>query len=149
MARMSDSGSRNTTSDPRRGQRRMIGSTSSQSPGSIDGRMLPSTTATLQGPGTCRGRVVRRVTAAPSLGSLALLLGRPEDVGELLDRGLELGRRLGVDVLLVLAGELEDVPDLRVEVRVGREVLGLEVVGPDDLDLVLDDLGVLLLDRHA
>ena len=36
---------------------------------------------------------------------------------------------------------------LVVEVRVRGEVLRLEVVGPDDLDLVLDLLGVVLLGR--
>jgi hypothetical protein len=35
-----------------------------------------------------------------------LLLGRPEDVGELLDRGFELGGGGGVDVLLVLDASL-------------------------------------------
>src|SRR5664280_516652 len=58
----------------------------------------------------------------------SLLLGRPEDVGELLDRRLEIRGRLSVDGLLVLAGKLEDLPDTIVQVRVALHVLGLEVV---------------------
>ena len=64
-------------------------------------------------------------------------------------RGLEVGSGLRVDTLLVPAGELEQVPDLGMEVGERREVLGLEVVGPDDLDLVLHLLRVLLLDGDA
>src|SRR5665811_2456061 len=105
---------------------------------------------------TQRSRGMTRLAAARRTRSIArslggpgpdrgLLLGRPEHVGELLGRRLEVGGRLRVDVLLVLAGQLEQVPDLRVEVRECGEVLGLEVVGPDDLYLVLDLLGVLLL----
>ena len=36
-----------------------------------------------------------------------------------------------------------------MQIGVALDVLWLEVVAPDDLDLMLDDLGVLLFDRDA
>ena len=50
MASVPVSGSRNTTRLPRRGQRRTVGSTSSQSPGRTAGAIDPSATVTRHGP---------------------------------------------------------------------------------------------------
>ena len=53
----------------------------------------------------------------------------------------EVGRRLHLRDLLVR------VPEQLVQVRDLLEVLGLEVVVPEDVEVVLDELGPLLLDR--
>ena len=114
--------------------------------------MLASATAIRHGP---RRRVRERTSvrrgrsARGRVASTGYFLVAPEDLAELLDGHFELGGRLGVDVLLVLPGELQQLPDLVVEVGVGGQVLRLEVVGPDDLDLALDLLGVLFLDPDA
>src|SRR4051794_4136339 len=60
-------GSRNTTTVPFRGQRRTVGSTSSQSPGSIAGSIEPSATAIRHGPR--RNRATKRRSPAGRRGS--------------------------------------------------------------------------------
>src|SRR5439155_6138564 len=80
-------------------------------------------------------------------GSPVSLLGRPEDVRDLLHRGLEVRGGLRVDALLVLRAELRGLPEGVVELRVLLEMLRLEVVAPEDEQFLLADLGVLLLDR--
>ena len=63
-----ESGSRKSTTEPRFGQRRPVGSTSSQSPGSIAGSMLASTTATRHGPRN-RSNPPRRRASRPASAS--------------------------------------------------------------------------------
>src|SRR5687768_1695455 len=74
-----------------------------------------------------------------------LFLRRPEDVADLLHRSLEIRGSLRIDALLVLAAQLRGLPERVVEVRVLLEVLRLEVVGPEDEQLLLAELRVLLL----
>src|SRR5260370_18713293 len=54
-----------------------------------------------------------------------------------------------VERLLDLAGLLRRLPEVVVQVRVFLEVLGLEVVVPQDVEVVLDEFGALLLDVDA
>jgi len=66
-----------------------------------------------------------------------LLFGCPEDLADLFQRRFEGLRRFHIDVLLSLTSQFAGVPDQLVQVRVLLQMLGLEVVGPDDEDLVL------------
>ena len=163
IASTPESGSRKTTTEPRRGQRPIVGSTSSQSPGSIAGSIDASTTATRHGPrrstaaagrrGPVAGRGLgiahRRSRSAGPAGDPRLLLaaGRLPGGVDLVDQVEQL---LGVGEVgrgLDLRDLLGRVPEQLVEVRDLLEVLGLEVVVPQDVEVVLDQVGPLLLDR--
>src|SRR3990172_1673855 len=73
------------------------------------------------------------------------VLRRPEDLGDLVRRPEQVLRRRQVDVLLAAGGELVGVPELRVQVGVLLQVLRPEVVVPEDIQLLLAELGVVLL----
>jgi hypothetical protein len=60
----------------------------------------------------------------------------PEHLVDRLDSGHEFFGRSDVDVLLGLRTQLGCVPDGGVQVGVGLEMIGLEVVGPKHEDLV-------------
>src|SRR5688572_14124399 len=73
----------------------------------------------------------------------------PEDLVNLADEAeqlLTLGR---VERLLRVAGRLGGPPEQVVELGVLLEVRRLEVVGPQHPQVVLDQVGPLLLDLHA
>src|SRR4051794_12874193 len=159
IARSPDPGSRNTTTVPRRGQRATVASTSSQSPGSIAGSIEPSATVTRQIPRSARSPpsarrapgTTRVVSAGASAGAardarLALAAGGLPRGVDLVDeieqllRVRDVGRRLGLRDLL------GRVPEQLVEVRDGLEVLGLEVVVPQDVEVVLHEVRALFLD---
>src|SRR5689334_18536161 len=78
------------------------------------------------------------------------LLRLPEDLGDLVDLGQQLVGDVGVHRALGAGGtrELGGLVDERVQLRVLLEVRGLEVVGPQHPEVVLDQLGALLLDDH-
>src|SRR3984957_18100991 len=80
-----------------------------------------------------------------------LLLGLPEDLGDLLDLGEQLVGRLDVDRALgaACACELGGLVEQRVQLRVLLEVRRLEVVRPQHPQVVLDELGALLLDKDG
>src|SRR5713226_4669623 len=94
----------------------------------------------------------RAITARPpacaALRNRSALLGLPEDLVDLLDLGEKLFRLGHVDAALGAgrAGELGGLVEQRVQLRVLLEVRGLEVVGPQHPQVVLDQLGPLLLD---
>ena len=73
-------------------------------------------------------------------------LALPEDVVDVLDRVHELTTSLRVDLLLALRAELQRLPEGVVEVRELLQVRWLEVVSPQDRQLTLGELGLLLLD---
>src|SRR3989304_1344626 len=72
------------------------------------------------------------------------VLRRPEDLGDLVRRLEQVLRRLQIDVLLAAGRKLVGVPDLGVQVGVLLKVLRPEVVVPEDVDLLLAELGVVL-----
>src|SRR5215467_13438528 len=76
------------------------------------------------------------------------LLGLPEDLVDLLDLGEQLVGLRHVDAALGAgrASQLGGLVEQRVQLRVLREVRGLEVVGPQYPQVVLDQLGPLFLD---
>src|SRR5688572_22076918 len=65
------------------------------------------------------------------------------------DHRQQLLGRAGVERLLDLRRLLGGLPEGLVQVRVLLEVLGLEVVVPQDVEMVLHELGALLLDVDA
>jgi hypothetical protein len=77
------------------------------------------------------------------------LLGLPEDLGDLLDLSEQLLGHGRVDRALRArgAGQLGGLVEQRVQLRVLLEVRRLEVVGPEHPEVVLDELGPLLLDQ--
>src|SRR5688572_16510297 len=86
--------------------------------------------------------------AGPVEGDVRAALGAPVHVVDLFDgghKGLAVG---GIALRLVLGCELGCLPKDVVEVRVLLEVLGFEVVMPDDGELALHDLGLLFLDAN-
>src|SRR4051794_26383928 len=83
--------------------------------------------------------------ASPWSGLLCL----PEDLVDVGDGVEQLLALLRGEALLRLAGELGGLPELVVEVRILLQVLGLEVVGPQHPQVVLDQIGPLLLDLHG
>src|SRR6195952_1822416 len=89
----------------------------------------------------------RLQTKSPSLRSGLLRL--PEDLGDLVDLGQQLVGLARVELALGTAGagQLGGLVDELVELRVLLEVRGLEVVGPQHPQVVLDQLGALLLDQ--
>src|SRR5664279_69193 len=70
------------------------------------------------------------------------------DLGNLLQE-LRPGGRVGRALYPAGAGELGGLVEQRVELRVLREVRGLEVVGPEHPEVVLDQVGPLLLDGQG
>src|SRR3954454_7055779 len=79
------------------------------------------------------------------------LLGLPEDLvdlGDVVEQRLRLGR---VDRTLAAgrAGLLGGLVEQLVQLRVLLEVVGLEVVGPQHPEVVLDQIGPLLLDDEG
>src|SRR6266508_6200764 len=94
------------------------------------------------------GRALRRPAPCCSTSFAFRLRGLrlPEDLRELVDRVqqiLALCRVLGP---LRVAGFLRGVPEELVQLRVVLEVLGLEVVRPQHPEVLLDQVGSLLLD---
>ena len=163
-ARAPVSGSRNATIEPGRGQRVVVGSTSSQSPSVSVGSMLAWRMASRHGPrsrwrrdSVRRGPAVRRglrmrMGAAPvswvgrrpassprRRSSSRRRRSRRSSSSSFLESAASV-RRLDLGDLLVR------VPEQLVQVRHGLEVLGLEVVVPQDVEVVLDQVGLLLLD---
>ena len=66
----------------------------------------------------------------------SLLLGFPEDLADLFQCCFECLGGFHVHILLDLTAKFASVPYLFVKVRVLLKVLGLEVVGPDDQDVI-------------
>src|SRR5205807_8987460 len=95
----------------------------------------------------------RAVTARPPAGAAvtaggSALLGLPEDLVDLLDLGEKLVRlgHVGAALGAARARELGGLVEQRVQVRVLLEVRGLEIVGPEHPEVVLDQLRPLFLD---
>src|SRR5215212_2572834 len=94
----------------------------------------------------------RRPRPSPRLGPSArpndseLALGLPEDLRDLVDLVQELLALRGVVRLLGRPGLLGCVPEEVVQVRVLLEVLGLEIVGPQHPQVLLDQVRSLFLD---
>src|SRR5205807_10020246 len=89
--------------------------------------------------------LIRAVTDAPT----SALLGLPEDLvdlGDQVEQLLALGRVHGA-LGAGRAGGLGRLVEQLVQVRVLLEVRGLEVVGPENPQVVLDELGALFLDQ--
>src|SRR5438067_9256006 len=87
--------------------------------------------------------------ASPGASRKSGFLGLPEDLVDLLD-GVEELLALGrVDRVLALPGQLGGLPEEVVDLGVLLGVLGLEVVRPQHPEVVLDQLGALLLDDHG
>src|SRR3984957_12543226 len=86
-------------------------------------------------------------------GRRSALLGLPEDLADLVDLGQQLVSRGHVGAALgsarPAAGQLGGLVEQRVELRVLLEVRRLEVVGPEYPQVVLDQLGALLLDDQG
>src|SRR5439155_21904473 len=76
------------------------------------------------------------------------LLRLPEDLVDLADEVEKLLSVVRVVRLLGGAGGLGGVPEELVQVRVRLEVVGLEVVGPQNPQVVLDEVGALFLDEY-
>src|SRR4051812_31648916 len=76
-------------------------------------------------------------------------LGLPEDLVDLTDPVEQLLGHLRVARVLRLTGELGGPPEQLVEIRVRLEVLRLEVVGPQHPQVVLHEVGALLLDQQG
>src|SRR3954447_2594853 len=79
------------------------------------------------------------------------LLGLPEDLRDLVDLVEQLLRLARVNAALAAgsAGSLGRVVEELVQLRVLLEVWRLEVVGPEHPQVVLDELGPLLLDEQG
>src|SRR5436309_3439020 len=87
--------------------------------------------------------------ASPPASAASRFLGLPEDLVDLLD-GVEQLLSLGrVDGVLGLARQLGGLPEVVVDLGVLLHVLGLEVVRPQHPEVVLDQLGPLLLDHDG
>src|SRR5437867_2234214 len=125
--------------------------TRTKSPGASVGAMLASFTRnrTIGNIGSAELRVdglaLRRVWRLRADDVLPLRL--PEDFGDVVRRLEEVLRGLQVDLLPGLRGGLHRLPREVVELRELLDVLRLEVVAPQDADLVLRNLRVLLLRR--
>jgi hypothetical protein len=76
-------------------------------------------------------------------------LGVPEDLGDLPRGGQQLLGGVHVDLLFDGRGQLGGLPHDVVQVGVLLEMLGLEVVRPQNDDLVLGEFGVLFLDSRV
>jgi len=76
-----------------------------------------------------------------------LLLGRPEDLGDCVNLREETVGNGDVVGLLGFTGRLRGLPEEVVKFTVRSEVLGLEVVGPQNPEVVLDQLATLFLNR--
>src|SRR5205814_8051109 len=140
---------------------------SSQSPDSIPGRMLPSATAIRHGPRSqpsspTRASTTDAVRRGPGEGSgrssgggcvgdsgLLRAASRLPGGVDLVDQVEELPRVTEIGRRLDLGGRLGRVPEGLMEVWEGAEVLGLEVVVPQDVEVMLDELGSLFLDRDG
>src|SRR5262249_19368704 len=148
------SGSRKITTLPTFGQRPTSGSTRSQSPGWIAGSIEASVVRTRQGPRRRSRRERARVTgrgSARSAVDAGLLLaagGLPSRV-DLVDQVEELLRLGDVGRGLDLRDLLVCLPEEVVQVRDLVEVLRLEIVVPEDVEVVLDQVGALFLDMNA
>src|SRR6266576_783238 len=93
----------------------------------------------------------RAVTARPPADAAvtgSALLRLPEDLADLLDLCEKLVRlgHVGAALGAGRARELGGLVEQRVELRVLLEVRGLEVVGPEHPQVVLDQFGPLFLD---
>jgi hypothetical protein len=77
------------------------------------------------------------------------LLGLPEDLADLLDLGQQFVRLGHVHAALGARGpgELGGLVEQLVQLRILLEMRRLEVVGPQDPQVVLDQLGELFLDE--
>src|SRR5213076_3250730 len=73
----------------------------------------------------------------------------PVDRGDVVGRLEEILGGLQVDLLSCLRARLERLPDEVVQVRERLQVIRFEVVAPQDADLGLRDLRMLLLDEHV
>src|SRR4051812_8351690 len=80
---------------------------------------------------------LRRTSRLCGLGGL---LGCPEDLVDALDEVEELLALLGVHRLLGLAGLLGGLPEQLVQLGMLLDVLGLEVVGPEHPEVMLDEV---------
>src|SRR4029079_10253342 len=153
------------TSDPRRGQRAVVGSRRSQSPSASVGSMLAWRIAMRHGPRRrCRSDSVRQGPAArrglgmrigegsagaPGAPRLLLAAGRLPGGVDLIDHVEELLAVRGVGGRLHLRDLLVRVPEHLMQVRDLFEVLRLEVVVPEDVEVVLDQLRALFLDMDG
>src|ERR687891_632223 len=97
---------------------------------------------------SARGRIGSSGWAPADPGLLRSAGGLPHLVDRVDHREQLLGRA-GVERLLHLRGLLGGLPEGLVEIRVLLEVLGLEVVVPEDVEVMLDELGALLLDMDT
>jgi hypothetical protein len=77
-----------------------------------------------------------------------LLLGRPEDLGDGVDLTQQAVGDRDVVSLLRFAGGLGGLPKEFVEIRVLLKVLGLEVVGPQNPQVMLDEFAALFFDEQ-
>src|SRR5918999_1141267 len=150
------SGARTTSST--RGRARI---TRSRSPGSRVGaieRPRTSTTSSRRMASTAaparriavsaRGRIGHSGGASADPRLFGAAGGLPHLV-DCVDHREQLLGRAGVERLLDLGGLLRGLPERLVQVGGLLDVLGLEVVVPQDVEVLLDELGPLLLDVDA
>src|SRR5918992_3445877 len=152
-------GSGARTTSPGRGRAR---TTRRRSPGRSVGAIERPRTSTT----SSHRRAARRADAATTSqisarGRIGLSGGAPVDPGLLgaagglpdlvdcVDHREQLLCGAGVERLLHLRGLLRGLPERLVQVRVLLEVLGLEVVVPENVEMLLDEFGPLLLDVDA
>src|SRR5688500_12270668 len=114
-------------------------------------RLAPINAATARrGQSRSLGRIGPAGSGGPAVD--ARLLRAARRLPHLVD-GVDHGQQLlggaGIDRLLDLRGLLRGLPECLVQVRVLLEMLRLEIVVPEHVEVVLDELGALFLDVNA
>src|SRR5688500_4864797 len=114
-------------------------------------RLAPINAATARrGQSRSLGRIGPEGSGGPAVDARLLrAAGRLPHLVDGVDHGQQLLGCARIDRLLDLGGLLGGLPEGLVQVRVLLEMLGLEVVVPEDVEVVLHELGALLLDVDA
>src|SRR6185437_2769608 len=117
----------------------------STGPGSLADAARPRRPAGPRDPGRSRDQASSGGSTVQA--GLLLAAGALPHLVDLVYEGQQLLRVLEVERGLHLRGLLGGLPEDVVQVRVLLEVLGLEIVVPQDVEVVLDQVGALLLDH--
>src|SRR6186997_3155808 len=152
-------GSRASTTSPGRAIAR---ATRRRSPGSRVGAMERPRTSTVSRrrlariktpasatPSASAARTVRRSGRPPVDARLLGTAGGLPHLVDRVDHQEQLLRRADIKRLLHLRGLLRGLPERLVDARMLLEVLRLEVVAPEDVEMMLHELRALLLDVDA